>query len=382
MTTDGRTNQDPALITGKLPTLQKCDIYCSEAATDYSFYACPIGTRRAIMLFVEFPDALAGTSSARAIAQHLLGDGSAQRLFKDQSYGKFDLAVTVRDDLGWRRLPTPATGYDCHDFYSHRQYVTDAANLFARDIAFSDYDFALIVAPETAPFPDSPAFNAAPGQGAQTASGEVRLAVTFGRDSYRNSYVNLVHEVSHLIGLPDLYEWGAGADTSKAGCWDLMSDIFHCDSFLGWHRYKNGWLDPQRLYSVAGNVQELEIPLVSLKRSDGVAVIVVPLDGSEHPAKILCIELTQSHRRQSETLRPDGVLMYTVDARIATGQSPVHIRPKQISHSPELGYLYEAPFLMNDSISFVENTMQIDVTVLQRTELEGKIRLSVQQLGN
>ena len=36
-------------------------------------------------------------------------------------------------------------------------------------------------------------------------SGEIRLAVTFGTDSYSNRYINLVHEVGHLFGLPDLY---------------------------------------------------------------------------------------------------------------------------------------------------------------------------------
>ena len=39
---------------------------------------------------------------------------------------------------------------------------------------------------------------------------------------------------------------GGGAYNSNAGCWPIMSDIFHSVSFLGWHRHKNGWLPVSR----------------------------------------------------------------------------------------------------------------------------------------
>jgi M6 family metalloprotease-like protein len=63
----------------------------------------------------------------------------------------------------------------------------------------------------------------------------------------------VVHEVGHLTDLPDLYPAGGSAPDSKAGCWDIMSDIFHSVSFLGWHRHKNGWLDPSRATYLQGS---------------------------------------------------------------------------------------------------------------------------------
>jgi hypothetical protein len=38
-----------------------------------------------------------------------------------------------------------------------------------------------------------------------TKTGPIRWGVTFGKDSYINSFINLCHEVCHTFGLPDLY---------------------------------------------------------------------------------------------------------------------------------------------------------------------------------
>ena len=114
-------------------------------------------------------------------------------------------------------MPLPSTSYSFGTFETHKEYISAAASLFSRsDVRFSDYDFVFAVAPQNAGFPLSPAFNANRGQGASSPSGEIRLAVTFGTDSYANRYINLVHEVGHLFGLPDLYPYsGIGPTKSR-----------------------------------------------------------------------------------------------------------------------------------------------------------------------
>ena len=93
------------------------------------------------MVFVDFQDAPghSNPTSPAKTAEHLLGHGQAQRLFRDQSYGQLSLDVTVRSDLGWRRLPKPSTQYNFETAPSHRSYISDAARLFrASEIKFSD----------------------------------------------------------------------------------------------------------------------------------------------------------------------------------------------------------------------------------------------------
>jgi hypothetical protein len=71
----------------------------AEGPTDFARFARPRGVVKAIMIFVDFPDAHAGPASADAIGKHLLGQGQAQQLFHDQSYGQLTLDVTVRSDV-------------------------------------------------------------------------------------------------------------------------------------------------------------------------------------------------------------------------------------------------------------------------------------------
>ncbi|MGH6691463.1 MAG: hypothetical protein ACREF4_12395, partial [Gammaproteobacteria bacterium] len=138
-------------------------VYHTEGPSNFSVYARPDGTVRAVMGFVDFSDAPAGTTSASETADHLLGDGQAQRLYHEQSYGRLTLEVDVKASLGGRRMPQPSGMYSFLSFESHKVYVTDAAALFpAAELDFSAYHFVFIVAPRRAAFPLSPAFNAWP----------------------------------------------------------------------------------------------------------------------------------------------------------------------------------------------------------------------------
>ena len=246
------------------------------------------------MIFVDFSNAPAGSTSATNVANHLLGNGAAQQLFSTQSYGKMSLDVAIKANLGWKRMPLPSTSYSFATFETHREYISAAASLFSRsDVRFSNYDFVFVVAPQNDGFPLSPAFNADRGQGASSPSGEIRLAVTFGTDSYANRYINLVHEVGHLFGLPDLYPYSGDTAKPKAGCWPIMSDIFHSVCFHGWHRHKNEWLDEPRKTYLQETTATWYKTLSPLSSSHGLSMIALPIDAVQNPSKVLVIELAQ-----------------------------------------------------------------------------------------
>ena len=56
----------------------------------------------------------------------------------------------------------------------------------------------------------SPALPPRPGDGAPSASGEILHGVTFGYDLYERDHRVLVHELGHVMGLPDLYPTSPG----------------------------------------------------------------------------------------------------------------------------------------------------------------------------
>src|SRR5207237_4661490 len=75
-------------------------VYHTEGPSNYSVYAKPSGGLRAVMVFVDFPDAPAGATSPSDTADHLLGHGKAQQVYFDQSYGRFSPEVDVTAALG------------------------------------------------------------------------------------------------------------------------------------------------------------------------------------------------------------------------------------------------------------------------------------------
>ena len=345
----------------QIPELNpKGRVYKTEGPTDYAIYPKAHGVIRAVMVFVDFPDVPAEGQETEPIANHLLGDGKAQQFFKDQSYGKMSLDVTII--AGWKRMPRPVGEYvnskGGFSFEQHKVYLTDACALFPA-LKFSTYQMVYVVAVKTPTIRLSPAFNAHPGTGAKTADGEVRLAVTFGNDSYKNRCTNLIHETGHLLGLPDLYRYDDQG--FPVGAWDIMCDIFKGTNFLGWHRHKLGWLDGNRKeYLRSGTLRTTLTPLSS---SGGVSMIVVPGDNPDHPSKVWVVEIAEPVLSPDEKLTGEGILIYSVDATIATGQTPVVIYPKRAEDNDRR--LYQAPFRVGDS--FQEDSAPMTAKIERKT---------------
>ena len=121
-----------------------------------------------------FDDVAPGVHIAAQDTRHLLGGGKAQQLYHEQSYGRLTLDVTVRSDLGWRRMSKHSTSYDFLDFKSQRSYISAAAGLFhPAEIRFSDYQMVLVVAADTPNFPLSPGFTPLVGDEASVLLSEV-----------------------------------------------------------------------------------------------------------------------------------------------------------------------------------------------------------------
>jgi hypothetical protein len=375
------TNVGPVTGTVPIPALDpKGEVEQTEGPTDFTRFARPRGVVKAVMIFVDFPDAPARKSTAD-VRHHLLGRGKAQQLYHEQSYGRLTLDVTVRSDLGWRQMSKPSTSYDLLKFKSQRSYISAAAGLFRpAEIRFSDYQMVFVVAADTPHFPLSPAFTPLAGWEASSPSGKIRLAVTLGHDSYKNRYINLVHEIGHLFGLPDLYVAGQTVDQSKVGCWSIMCDIFHAVSFLGWHRHKNGWLPAARATYIKDATPGWYATLSPLSGSCGLSLIVLPVDDVSHPSKVFVIELAQPVLGTNHQYWGDGVLIYTVDATIKSGASPVVVIPKEVSDSDDYGHLYQAPYGVGDvAHARGPGSVALKVSVLQKFGSSYHIKIEYQR---
>ncbi len=276
------------------------------------------GTHRALMLFVDFPDAPA-TGSTDPYAAHL---APAADWLRTASYGRTRLDVTPL--RRWIRMPAASTSYGFQrglTFEAHERYLRDAVTAADPHADFSGYDMVYVVpAREASAISFSPTYLFDPATPGVTADGtRVRWAVTFGQDMWRWGPKVLAHETGHVFGLPDLYAF-TGETHRFVGGWDVMGNIAGAaPQYLGWHSWKLGWTRDDQVACVAAPGRRT-VRLTPVERPGGTKVAVVRTGPTT-------AYVAESRRAEgNDTGSPStGVLIYKVDSAVPTGEGPVRV---------------------------------------------------------
>src|SRR5215471_12561949 len=98
-----------------------------------------------------------------------------------------------------------------------------------------------------------------------------------------------------------------------------MCDLDLGQHFLGWHKYKFGWLDESQLFYLKSG--DVSLPLAPFESAEGVKMILLP---SESESRLYVVEIAQPLGADQE-YRDKGILVYTVDAAVETGKRPVSV---------------------------------------------------------
>jgi M6 family metalloprotease-like protein len=331
----------------------KGDVYKTEGANDPLIYDSAVGRKKVIMLYADFSDAEMKVDTQER-AKIVLGEGKFQELFAEQSYGK--LSFDIEHVAGWRRLSKSHKKYSSKTTDSHRTLFVEIFSLYPK-VDFLAYDYIMVNMPRIG----NTAFGERDDIAIPYKGKKIKVALNISSGS---PYV-LVHETAHCMGLPDLYSYGdAKGPGNPTGPWDIMSAAGKASGFLGWHRHKLQWLDADRkTYLVEGKHQ---FKLTSLNGSSGVSMIAVPVDDPSKPSKVFVVELAQPIRVRGKVGTATGVLVYSVDAKLASGQNSVVVYPK--------GDLLNAPFQPGDR--FAHQDAAFDVKVLKK-EKDGSYLIEV-----
>lgn len=329
-----------------------------------SAYVRPQGNKRALMLMVDFSD-LPATTPAGHRARFFTGYGDH---FLDRaSFGKYRLETSTT--RSWIRMPRPWSSYGITRgiptglMSGYVQDALDAAEAQGTDVDGADLVF--VVADSNVPAP--PTVSQAHTFGGLRAGG-TRVhgaALIFGRESDSALWQrgNFVHEANHLYGLPDLYNVAEGASVEYAGGWDTMS-MAGISDLLGWHKWKFGWLGASRVGCVTspGSTTHTLSPVSSPEA--GITVIRT----GRHRA---IVAETRTRSGLDRDICAEGVLLYTVDSRVPTGEGPVRVidsRPRSGGGAgcadrlpAELAELSDAPFAPGESHTFRDGT-RVEVT--------------------
>jgi M6 family metalloprotease-like protein len=291
--------------------------------TNWDRFVRPVGTVRAVMLFVDFPNARAEDNAApyddtRAYYDFL---APGARWLEDSAYRRLRLRVTPV--AKWYRMSRPDIDYGIvrtMPLQTQTQYLREAVELADADVDFSNYDLVYVVPARNATgIALSPAYvdgarEQIPADGSHVAHG-----VTFGRDMWGWGFKILVHETGHTFGLPDLYLEPGDTHAAVRG-WDLMGNIAgRAPDLLAWHKWKLDWLRGRQIDCVtrSGTTRHR---LAAVERPGGTKAVVVRTGRTTAYA-------IESRRRigHDADACSAGVLVYAIDSPLRSGQAPIRI---------------------------------------------------------
>ena len=309
------------------------------------------GSPRVAVLFVDFPNVNAVNSTESVFSKQIPG---AENYLETMSSGKLDLQFEPLHK--WLRMSGELESYDQFAWSSgetQARFMQEAVDLADPDFDFSEIDSVIVIADEKAlSFPSIVGFSPEPVtviSGLLPVDGNViRNGVLRGTDYGDYSAEAISHEMSHIMGLPDTYEV---VDISTAyhtyvGNFGIMgqiipmdfnsslSDRFKGNEMLAWHRWQLGWIEDSEVFCATSSTTSIK--LGPLTKNLGSRMLAMPVDSS----RVLVAE-NRAIDGYDQNLSTGGILVYSVDERIATGKGPIKVQGDYSGDWPDSSVLLQ-----------------------------------------
>ena len=310
----------------------------------------------ATVVMVDFPDAPASMTPTDAFARI----SPSADVFNEMSYGK--LSYTFKPQLKWYRMSKKSTDYVAGGwtFIKHREYITEAAKLADVDIDFSKTDSLIILAnPDSTGIGNSgPAFAAIRKNGITLDGKYISNGATSAYDLNNWKSIWLNHEVTHTLGLVDLY---ASTQSNPANRYDgfrytgefsymgFSSYESNAPSLFAFERWNLGWINDSQIKCLK-DAKSTEL-ISPVQTSSGVKAVVIPISRT----KAVVIESRRAIGID-KNIAKSGALVYVVDSSIQSGQGPVRVFPSNVSSDPR--YL-KAPRALGESVTTEGVTIKV-----------------------
>jgi hypothetical protein len=275
------------------------------------------GSFKTLLLFVDFPDAVAEASLAPTFQEKI---SFVEKFFAESSYSKFKLKVEPTTKV--YRLQNASTYYNLFEAPSGgpiagsvvklQDLLLDSMAAADVDIDFSKYLFITVSAPLSKTLTLSGAFGISPGATQRFDGVKFNVASFSPLDSVLpvseyNKIWNWTHDIGHMLGLMHPYERGGN------NAWDIMFNFAPQPDFMGWNKWKLNWITDDQVHCLR---KSLNKEVVTLLSPVGVAsplkkMVVIQLN----PSNALAIEVRRdtSFDRSSFLSEQGGVIVYRVD---------------------------------------------------------------------
>ena len=310
----------------------------------------------ATVVMVDFPDAPASMTPTDAFARI----SPSADVFNEMSYGK--LSYTFKPQLKWYRMSKKSTDYVAGGwtFIKHRDYIVEAAKLADVDIDFSKTDSLIILAnPDSTGIGNSgPAFAAVRKNGITLDGKYISNGATSAYDLNNWKSIWLNHEVTHTLGLVDLYAFTQSNPANRydglryTGEFSYMgfsSYESNAPSLLAFERWNLGWINDSQIKCL-NDAKSTEL-ISPVQTSGGVKAVIIPISRT----KAVVIESRRAIGID-KNIAKSGALVYVVDSSIQSGQGPVKVFPSDVSSDPR--YL-KAPRALGESVTTEGITVKV-----------------------
>ncbi|CAF0785799.1 unnamed protein product [Brachionus calyciflorus] len=279
-----------------------------------------LGIMNVTMLFVDFKNAPANRTTRDVLS---IISPEAEKFFFKNSYGK--LQVKLLPNLKWLRMSKNSSEYNMSpkiSFNAQKSYISEAVSL-AKGWDFSTSQMIVVITnPNVADVPYGPTFSPNSGQGIVVNGKVFENAVNSGKDLlyWKSFWFN--HEVSHSMGLPDLYSFSGGLQFRFTGSWSIMGNINSLGrEYFAWERWLLGWIEDSQVICLS-DTKFLRVNLTAIEIPNGIKMVVVPITVSS----AVVVESRKKYGYDDKIVR-QGILVYVVDSHKTSGNGPIRVLP-------------------------------------------------------
>ena len=297
------------------------------------------------VLFVDFPDAKArhglGTSDDEYISPEEIFDEEvppAGEYLAAMSYRELDMKFWPHHE--WLRMSATYSSYSDESSL----LVSEAIALADRQVPFQRIDSVVVFTDPKAELGPSHALvwgnYGSVGADEQIIKNAIVLVLPSPSEPWGWAGQTIAHELSHNLGLPDLYDNQSARDPDGydeaarfVGEFGIMGVGSHeklsSNEMLAWSRWQLGWIHDTQIACVTSFPGSVKIAPVAV--STGTKAVVVPL--TETTALVV-----ESRRKLGYDL-VEGALVYTVDSTVPSGGGPIVVHNTSSGDVPDASVL-------------------------------------------
>ena len=339
------------------------------------------------VVFVDWTDAKATQNNFDSLWNLVTGNGELFKSFKKQGKA-VNLSIVPYLAKKWITLPNPTDIYfpltTPMDQWDWQSYIKDCSallhNAFRLD-TFTNNSIAVFL-------PNPTVGNkwkiGVPNGNHQLDFHGIKSIITAAPIIYNQKYTTLMHEIGHSFGTGELYPYPPfnWYETEMMGL-DVMGDNNLGTGFMGYHRYRYGWMpfkkeNPQSVYLTEPH--SYGVVLTPLSTKGGIKMVLIP-DSTvskcniNSPAKLWGIEVAQDVQSfeqyltgKNEKIVTEGekIIIYTVEYPEKNGKRAIRLFPKKIFDKDN--EKWRDVFLYQDGDFFENSSAPFDMKIYRNND--------------